>query len=70
MITINNEFAVDVPGYEGWTSVKILGDGKFHGKMAAHNFEYNGNHYYSEIGVRSPIPVPFTVNIKNGKEIF
>lgn len=50
-------------------NVSVLGDGTFTGKLAAHNFEYNGKHYYSEVGIKGIVPVPYTVTIKNGKQI-
>ena len=55
--------------YETLEHVTVLGDGTFTGKLAGHNFEYHGKHYYSEIGIRTPFPTPYTITIKNGKEV-
>lgn len=49
--------------------VTVLGDGTFCGMLKAHDFEYNGKHYYSEAGIRGIIAVPYTVTIKDGKQI-
>lgn len=50
-------------------SVNILPDGEYHGKLAAHCFEYNGKKYHTEIGIKTPFPQPWTVTIKDGKEV-
>ena len=49
--------------------VTVLGDGTFCGMLKAHDFEYKGKHYYSEAGIRGIIAVPYTVTIKDGKQI-
>lgn len=46
-----------------------LGDGTFCGILKAHDFEYKGKHYFSRVGIIGIIPVPYTVTIKNGKQI-
>lgn len=46
-----------------------LPDGEYHGKLAAHCFEYNGNFYKTEIGIKTSFPQPWTIIIKDGKEV-
>ena len=60
---------VDVDGYEGLPHVMNLGDGTFSGQMHAHTFEYDGKTYYSDIGVKCPFPVAYTVKIENGVQV-
>ena len=46
-----------------------LPDGEYHGKLSGHVFEYNGNLYKTYIGLKTPIPEPWTITIKDGKEV-
>lgn len=49
--------------------VTVLGDGTYDGTLKAHCFNYNGKDYWSETGIRTMIPQPWTVTIKNGKVV-
>jgi len=46
-----------------------LGDGTYDGTLKAHCFNYNGKDYWLETGIRTMIPQPWTVTIKNGKVV-
>lgn len=49
--------------------ITVLGDGVYTGTIVGHNFTYNGNNYFSYIGVKSIIPMQYTIHVQNGKEV-
>ena len=50
-------------------SVTVLGDGVYRGTLCAHCFTYNGKQYETEVGIRTSIPQPWTIVIRNGEEM-
>ena len=52
-----------------YLDIGTLPDGEYHGKLSGHVFEYNGNLYKTYIGIKTPIPQPWTITIKDGKEV-
>lgn len=65
----NDDFVVNVNGYEGLHSILSLGDGEYKGMLSGYRFRYKGEDYYSEIGVRCPFPIPCIIFIKDGKQV-
>ena len=55
--------------FEALPHVSELGDGTWHGELAGCVFRYEGKYYRSDIGIRQSFPAPFTVYVKNSKQV-
>lgn len=66
----NQEHRNAVDEQDTYPNVNTLPDGEYQGKLAAHTFEYNGNFYKTEIGIKTMFPQPWTITIKDGKEYY